>query len=498
MFHRALLLAIDTLGLEAWQMHDGTLLRVAGFGPGEAAALQDWLARRARREPCRILVNLADEAYEIEDLPRVRGADRKALITRRMAAWFPPPGFARAWSLGPAPDGRTGLERILFAGLERTDELRPWLDAVRASGTRITRLIPAANLIPAALATLQGKSAATAGPQLVAGFGRAGLRITLVADGLVHFSRLVARCTLADAAQSPAWLEEIERTRDYLQAQHRLPGDKPVTVRVLEPADARLLRPEPAVGADGAGGALAFVPLPLPAIPGSDDDTAPAQSGFDRLLARALQEAPAGLGWPPAPTPGNRLSLDARTLALASLVASTVIAGGAWYAENAALAAAAVDARRPPAVEPEPPPPPPLEPEFAPLPLIEAAAAPGVRPPGELAPAPPCPTPDMQAPALAPPPPPRRIEGIVLRPDGEALVWIDGAMRAARELGLQAANGGEPALSPTRARNQRLYVGDHWPASAQSMARPPARTPAAGATGALAPFPPDVDTEVLP
>ena len=138
MLHRPLLLAIDALGLEAWQMHGGTLVRLAGFAPGEASALHTWLAGRAQRAPCRIVVNLADEAYEVEDLPHVRGADRKALIARRTAAWFAHPEFARAGSLGPAPDGRKGYERILFAGLERADELRPWLDAVRTSGTRRT------------------------------------------------------------------------------------------------------------------------------------------------------------------------------------------------------------------------------------------------------------------------------------------------------------------------------------------------------------------------
>ena len=164
MLRKPLLLALDALGLEAWQMHDGTLIRVAGFALGEASALQTWLAGRAQRASCRIVVNLADEAYEVEDLPHVRGADRKALVARRTAAWFAHPAFARASSLGPAPDGRKGLERILFAGLERADELRPWLDAVHASGTRITHLIPAANLIPAVLAAAPGSPGASAGP----------------------------------------------------------------------------------------------------------------------------------------------------------------------------------------------------------------------------------------------------------------------------------------------------------------------------------------------
>ncbi len=39
MLHKPLLLAIDALGLEAWQMHDHRLVRGARFAVGEHAAL---------------------------------------------------------------------------------------------------------------------------------------------------------------------------------------------------------------------------------------------------------------------------------------------------------------------------------------------------------------------------------------------------------------------------------------------------------------------------
>ncbi|HQV09152.1 MAG TPA: hypothetical protein PLL04_08345, partial [Thauera sp.] len=342
MLRKPLLLAIDALGLEAWQMHCDTLVRLAGFAPGEASALHTWLAGRAHREPCRIVVNLADEAYETEDLPRVRGADRKALIERRTAAWFAHPEFARACSLGPAPDGRKGFERLLFAGLERADDLRPWLDAVRASGTRITRLIPAANLIPAVLAATPGSPGKTSGPQLVAGFSRTGLRITLVVDGRVHFSRLVGRCTLADAAQSPAWLQEIERTRDYLLAQHRLPGDASVPVRVLEAAESVHLPSESDAGAaGGANGTPSFLPHAIHAVPAPEGDMQPAQPALEKLLMRALLRAPADLGWQPATMRSGQLPLGPRTLALAGMAACAVLGGGVWYVEHEAVAAEA-------------------------------------------------------------------------------------------------------------------------------------------------------------
>lgn len=483
MLREPLLLAIDALGLQAWQMHGETPVRLASFCPGEVTELRAWLARRPYRGTCRILVNLADEAYEIEDLPRVRGADRRALIARRTAAWFAHPEFARAWALGAVPDGRKGFERIVFAGLERADDLRPWLETIRANGTRITRLIPAATLVPAVLATATGNAVTAAGPQLVAGLGRAGLRITLVIAGCVHFSRLVGHTTLAAAAQSPAWLEEIERTLDYLLAQRRLPADVPVPIRVLEAADALHLPPEPASHfRSRTGGALTFLASTAPAASrvslehGKDTDRE-AHPAFDAQLVRALRQAPADLGWQPAIIHGGTLAASPRVLALASLIAFAAIGGGAWYVAHELSAAQAAA---------------PLAPPFDPAltasaraeaPEIDAALAttpPSIplEPNAPLTPPPqPCPAPEAARPAPVPAPiaapAARRIDGVLLRPDGEALVWLDGTLMQAREAGLQAASGSEPALSPTRARRQRVRAGEQWAEPAQPVAAPP-------------------------
>ena len=495
MLRKPLLLAIDALGLETWQMHGDTLVRLAGFSPGEATALHTWLAGRGHHEPCRIVVNLADEAYETEDLPRVRGADRKALIERRTAAWLPHPEFARACSLGPTPDGRKGFERLLFSGLERAEDLRPWLDAVRASGARITHLIPAAKLVPAVLAATPDSPGATAGPQLVAGFGRTGLRITLVADGRVHFSRLVGRCTLADAAQSPAWLQEIERTRDYLLAQHRLPGDGsvPVSVRVLETVDSVHLPPESAARAAGeTGGALSLLPTFVRAVTAHDSEVQPARPSFDKLLVHALLHAPADLGWRPAIMRGGRLPLSPRMLALASLIASAMLGGGAWYVEREAVAAeaAARAARHQLVVEPVPQAPPPSPtPEIAETSVTATTLPPTEPSPSDAAPPPPCPAPELPTPSLAlpPAPTPRRIDGILLRPDGEAMVWLDGTLMHASEAGLQPAIGSEPELSPAHAQRKRLRTGDQWAGPARSAAAPSASAREAAVGAQLSP-----------
>lgn len=509
MLSKPLLLAIDALGLEAWQMHGEALVWLAGFATGESAALSTWLRARTHHEPCRILVNLADETYETEDLPRVRGADRRALIARRTAAWFPHPEFARAWSLGAAPDGRKGFERLVFAGLERPDELRPWLEAVRSSGARITRLIPAANLIPAVLAATVGRRANDAGPQLVAGFSRGGLRISLVDQGCVHFSRLAGHCTLAAAAQSGAWLDEIERTRDYLLSQRRLPHAASVPVRVLETADALPL-PAQSRGdvRSEADKTLAFLPPQTPTVRDAgrlDTHDRATRSALDTLLIRALLQAPADLGWKPAIMRNTPLALSPRTLVLAGLIASAALGGSAWYVARAAAAAQEADpaARMAALVGPaQPIDPAQAAPEPEVLPTIDTPLAPIDLGLPDTTSLPTCP--EQERPPSAPPPAAeapapaasRRIDGILRRPDGQALVWLDGTLVSAHEAGLQAAIGPEPALSPAGARHQRLRVGDQWagplPARApQPVTAPPAATdePAAHELAAHTPEP---------
>ncbi|MER2554676.1 MAG: hypothetical protein ABTQ28_15575, partial [Thauera sp.] len=206
---------------------------LASFAAGEHAAFGAWLDGRAPGERCRMLVDLPDEAFEVEDLPRVRGADRRALLARRLAAWFPDPRYAHALPLGIPPDGRKNFERVLFAGLERTADLQAWVDALGAAGKQLERLVPAAALLPRLNALVPRLGNGDVAARLLAGAGRAGLRITLLSGRQPVFSRLVdiPRGSTADTLVREA---EIERTRSYLVAQRRLAADVPVPILLLD------------------------------------------------------------------------------------------------------------------------------------------------------------------------------------------------------------------------------------------------------------------------
>ncbi len=458
-----LLLAVTPHGLLACIGHGDGLQLLAAFMPGEEAGFASWLARRTPDEPCRVLVDLPDEAYEIEDLPRVRGGDRRALLARRLAHWFPEPRFARASALGVPPDGRKGFERVLFAGLERGAELLPWLERLEADGRRPELLAPAAALLPRLPlpdARQRRRGKAPSHPRLVAAAGRAGLRIALLEGDHTLFSRLVHAHaeTLADPQ---ALADEVERTRDYLLAQHRIAPDAPLDRVVVD-------LPAPA-GAEQAT-------LPTVGIVAPDTLAADERPGTcDAHLLLALRRAPTTLGWPLAAR-ARRWPLlpERRVLAALALAASAILGAAAWMeqraqaeaealaaaeraraaraaalaAEEAELAAREAERAARAALDVEPPPP-----------ATAAMVAPEPEPPP-----PPAAEPAACPPAYSPPPAPiaRRIDGILRRPDGEVLLWVEGSWQSARTLGLRPATGEAAAVSPP-GRRTRLRSGDSMP-----------------------------------
>lgn len=465
-----LLLAVTPSGLLACIGHGDGIQLLATFMQGDEAAFASWLARRLPDEPCRVLVDLPDEAYGIEDLPRVRGGDRRALFARRLAHWFPEPRFARAWSLGAPSDGRKGFERVLFSGLERSAELLPWLERLEADGRRPEFLAPAAALLPrlplpGARQHRRGKTPSR--PRLVAAGGRAGLRIALLVGEHTLFSRLLR--AHAEALSDPQALAiEIERTRDYLVAQHRIATDTQLDrialdLPVLTGAEQATLPPVAIVAADTLAG-----DTPL--------------SSYDAHLLLALRRAPATIGWPLA-NRGRRWPrlVERRALAALGLAVATIVGGTVWMerqaqAEAEALAAAeraravhatalaaeeaeraAREAERAALAALDVAPPPPLPP---------AAAAPEPEPPAI-----PVTTSATCPPASSPPPTsiPPRIDGILRRPDGEVLLWVEGSWQSARSLGLRPAAGDAAAVSPP-GRRTRLRSGDSMPVEPSALA----------------------------
>ncbi len=460
-----LLLAVAPSGLLACIGHGDGITLLAAFTCGEEAAFASWLARRPPDEPCRMLVDLPDEAYQIEDLPRVRGSDRRALFARRLAHWFPEPRFARATPLGALPDGRQGAERVLFAGMERSTELLPWLDRLAADGRRPQVLVPASALLPrlplpGARQRRHGK--APPRPRLLATHGRAGLRISLLAGEHTLFSRLV-RGHADSLADPQALATELERTRDYLAAQHRIASDAPLD-RIVADLPAQTGTEHATLPPIGVAAADTLAGCGLP-------------NSYDAHLLLALRHAPTTIGWPLAAGARRWPRLpERRVLGALALAASTILGALVWMDHQAQVEAAALAATeraraaRAAALAAEEAELAAREAERAALAALDAAPPPLPTP----APAPAEPAPAACPPASSPPPGPiaRRIDGVLRRPDGEILLWVEGTWQSARALGLHPI-AGDAAVVAAAGRRTQLRSGELVPTAVATVTAGP-------------------------
>lgn len=307
------LLRLDALGLDVFQLQDQQVRPLARFSAGEAERFRDWLRQRDLRRPLHAVVELADESFEIEDLPRLRGADRRALLQRRKMSWFADPQFAGAAAL---PQARESLpahaERVLFSGLARADAITSWLDALRDCGAALQRVLPASQL-----AAHFGAGAHAAGAVLVVHFSRAGMRLTAALEGQALFARLATDFSAQTVHTDAGWIDELARTLHYLSSRRdlSLPGEPAIVVHADEEriAAAALARADARFGAR-----LRFSSLPADA---QDFDAASTAQ-----LLRWLAAAPPRLGW----GAGSRLNgprSQQLTLALVGAALAASVAG---------------------------------------------------------------------------------------------------------------------------------------------------------------------------
>ncbi len=165
-----------------------------------------------------VLADIAEEGFQLEDLPYVQGGDRAALLQRRLSQYYYNTPLSAAISLGRAKDGRRD-EKLLFAALTRIETFTPWLDTLREAEA----ILAGVYSVPLVLAGCRPEQLGDNGPVLFVSLTRGGVRQTFFDQGKLHFSRLSQLATHS--------LDEIGRTCaadsakifQYLVAQRQIP-----------------------------------------------------------------------------------------------------------------------------------------------------------------------------------------------------------------------------------------------------------------------------------
>ncbi len=185
-----------------------------------------------------VLADIVEEDFFQENIPYVRGRDRRALLARKLAQRYRDTSLAVPISLGAEIHAGRREERILYTSFTNTQQFQPWLEALRAAGARVAGVFSVA-LAAGAVGKRLGFKASR---YLMVSLQQAGLRQSYVENGRIRFSRL-SRVDFSDPrAIAQDCAAESLRIHQYLANARILPREAdPLDVLVLAPSEYKAL-----------------------------------------------------------------------------------------------------------------------------------------------------------------------------------------------------------------------------------------------------------------
>ncbi len=234
-----------------------TLASEARFSADEAGvdAFRGFLTRY-RGGLFYVVADLPGEDFHEDQIPFLRGAERRIVVERRLAQRYRDTRLAAAISLGIVKTERRN-ERLLLASFTNAQQFTPWLDALAEAGTKLAGVFSVPMLAPALATRLGGRQERC----IVVSVNRAGLRQSFIENGRLRFARLEPTANLAPDTLALFVRSETARLAQYLGTLRVLPRDgTPLKVLVVAPRGERT-RFEQTLATDGQ---LDFVTTELP------------------------------------------------------------------------------------------------------------------------------------------------------------------------------------------------------------------------------------------
>lgn len=247
--------------LRVYRRTHRTLESEARFSADEAGieAFRSYLGRHSGAL-FYVVADLAGEDFHEDQIPYLRGTERRAVVERRLAQRYRDTRLAAAISLGVVRDERRN-ERLLLASFTNAQQFTPWLDALAEAGTKLAGVFSVPMLAPALAARLGGRQERC----IVVSVNRAGLRQSFIENGRLRFARLEPTVNLAPDSLALFVRSETARLAQYLGTLRALPRDgTPLKVFVVAPRGERA-RFEQALVSDAQ---LEFVTSELPEAQG--------------------------------------------------------------------------------------------------------------------------------------------------------------------------------------------------------------------------------------
>src|SRR3990172_3772495 len=143
---RLLYLTVQQLRAYGWKA--GNLVADGSFEAGDQGVTE--FTRYVAGSPKSlyyVVADVADEDFFQENIPYVRGKDRRTLLGRKIAQRYRDTSLALALSLGMEKGARRE-ERILFSSFTNTQPFQPWLAAPKSNEARLVGVYSLALIAP--------------------------------------------------------------------------------------------------------------------------------------------------------------------------------------------------------------------------------------------------------------------------------------------------------------------------------------------------------------
>lgn len=222
-------LYLNTHRLSAYAWQNGSLSREEVFDNNDAglAGFADYL--RSRATDCfALLVNVAEEGHAHETIPFLRGADRSALITRKIGQQFLGSPLAMATSLGYEKNQRKN-EKLLLSALTDPAHLDPWLQRLNAAEVALSGIYSVSQLG----GLLLKKLGLSGGRSLLLSMQDHSIRSTYLVDGKTYFSRMAPLADSSIAGTASAFAAESGKLHQYLIGQRLIGRDESLPVFIV-------------------------------------------------------------------------------------------------------------------------------------------------------------------------------------------------------------------------------------------------------------------------
>ena len=220
--------------LTAYRWRSGELTRDGVFAASAEGRQQfaDYLAQHPRGVFA-ILANVAEEGFQIETIPFLRGSDRQAIIKRKLGQLFFNAALTTSLSLGYEKTQRKD-ERVMLAALTSKDFFAPWLEAIASAHVALSGIYSLPLLAPALLRKL-----GIDGDQcLLLTVQDQSIRQSYFEKGELFFSRLTPLQNSSIAGIAQTFSTEAQKLQQYLASQRMIARHQSITVYLLAHANA--------------------------------------------------------------------------------------------------------------------------------------------------------------------------------------------------------------------------------------------------------------------